>query len=44
MKRSSAGMAKAKMQIHQKKPSPRHMLIGLDHDDESIGTWQQIYY
>ena len=42
MKRSSAIMAKAKMQIHLTKPSPRHMLIGLDHDDEVIGTWQPI--
>ena len=44
IKRSREGIAKVKMQIDLTKPIPRHVWIGLDNDDDTIGVCQPVEY
>lgn len=37
-------MAKVKMSIDQTKPRPRHVCIGLDNDDDTIGVLHPTEY
>ncbi|KAH0684401.1 hypothetical protein KY285_021903 [Solanum tuberosum] len=44
IKRTRASMAKVKVQIDLTKDRPRHVWIGLDYEDLTIGRWQPIEY
>uniref|UniRef100_M1DND0 Ta11-like non-LTR retroelement protein n=1 Tax=Solanum tuberosum TaxID=4113 RepID=M1DND0_SOLTU len=44
IKRTRATMAKVKVQVDLTKDRPRHIWIGLDEEDLSIGRWQSIEY
>ncbi|KAK4729616.1 hypothetical protein R3W88_022604 [Solanum pinnatisectum] len=44
IKRTRASMAKVKVQIDLTKARPRHVWIGLDDEDLTIGRWQTIEY
>ncbi|KAH0736216.1 hypothetical protein KY290_011893 [Solanum tuberosum] len=44
IKRTRASMAKVKVQIDLTKDRPRHIWIGLDDEDLTIGRWQPIEY
>ncbi|KAH0736057.1 hypothetical protein KY285_011764 [Solanum tuberosum] len=44
IKRTRASMAKVKVQVDLTKTRPRHVWIGLDDDDLTIGRWQSIEY
>ncbi|KAG5605799.1 hypothetical protein H5410_027291, partial [Solanum commersonii] len=44
IKRTRASMAKVKVQIDLTKDRPRHVWIGLDEEDLTIGRWQTIEY
>ncbi|KAG5568560.1 hypothetical protein H5410_064421 [Solanum commersonii] len=44
IKRTRASMAKVKVQVDLTKARPRHVWIGLDEEDLTIGRWQTIEY
>uniref|UniRef100_M1DW45 LINE-type retrotransposon LIb DNA, complete sequence, Insertion at the S14 site n=1 Tax=Solanum tuberosum TaxID=4113 RepID=M1DW45_SOLTU len=44
IKRARASMAKVKVQVDLTKTTPRHVWIGLDDEDLTIGRWQPIEY
>lgn len=44
IKRTRASMAKVKVQVDLTKDRPRHVWIGLDDEDLTIGRWQAIEY
>uniref|UniRef100_M1DPI2 Endonuclease/exonuclease/phosphatase n=1 Tax=Solanum tuberosum TaxID=4113 RepID=M1DPI2_SOLTU len=44
IKRTRASMAKVKVQVDLTKARPRHVWIGLDDEDLTIGRWQPIEY
>ncbi|KAK4716303.1 hypothetical protein R3W88_014641 [Solanum pinnatisectum] len=44
IKRTRASMAKVKVQVDLTKARPRHVWIGLDDEDLTIGRWQAIEY
>ncbi|KAH0712245.1 hypothetical protein KY289_008204 [Solanum tuberosum] len=44
IKRTRASMAKVKVQVDLTKARPKHVWIGLDEDDLTIGRWQTIEY
>ncbi|KAH0748235.1 hypothetical protein KY290_027467 [Solanum tuberosum] len=44
IKRTRASMAKVKVQVDLTKTKPRHVWIGLDDEDLTIGRWQPIEY
>uniref|UniRef100_M1D937 Non-LTR retroelement reverse transcriptase n=1 Tax=Solanum tuberosum TaxID=4113 RepID=M1D937_SOLTU len=44
IKRTRASMAKVKVQVDLTKARPRHLWIGLDEKDLTIGRWQTIEY
>uniref|UniRef100_M1DDB9 Glycosyltransferase PglE n=2 Tax=Solanum tuberosum TaxID=4113 RepID=M1DDB9_SOLTU len=44
IKRTRASMAKVKVQVDLTKTRPRHVWIGLDDEDLTIGRWQPIEY
>jgi len=44
IKRTRASMAKVKVQVDLTKARPRHIWIGLDDEDLTIGRWQPIEY
>ncbi|KAH0737774.1 hypothetical protein KY290_036479 [Solanum tuberosum] len=44
IKRTRASMAKVKVQVDLTKTRPRHVWIGLDEEDLTIGRWQPIEY
>ncbi|KAG5580328.1 hypothetical protein H5410_050955 [Solanum commersonii] len=44
IKRTRASMAKVKVQVDLTKAIPRHVWIGLDEEDLTIGRWQTIEY
>uniref|UniRef100_M1D8N9 Ta11-like non-LTR retroelement protein n=1 Tax=Solanum tuberosum TaxID=4113 RepID=M1D8N9_SOLTU len=44
IKRTRASMAKVKVQVDLTKARPRHVWIGLDEEDLTIGRWQPIEY
>ncbi|KAG5568245.1 hypothetical protein H5410_064740 [Solanum commersonii] len=44
IKRTRASMAKVKVQVDLTKDRPRHVWIGLDDEDLTIGRWQPIEY
>ncbi|KAH0768928.1 hypothetical protein KY290_012909 [Solanum tuberosum] len=44
IKRTTASMAKVKVQVDLTKARPRHIWIGLDDEDLTIGRWQPIEY
>ncbi|KAG5599178.1 hypothetical protein H5410_030548 [Solanum commersonii] len=44
IKRTRASMAKVKVQVDLTKARPRHVWIGLDEEDLTIGRWQTIDY
>ncbi|KAG5599229.1 hypothetical protein H5410_030599 [Solanum commersonii] len=44
IRRTRASMAKVKVQVDLTKARPRHVWIGLDEEDLTIGRWQTIEY
>ncbi|KAG5631341.1 hypothetical protein H5410_003058 [Solanum commersonii] len=44
IKRTRASMAKVKVQVYLTKSRPRHVWIGLDDEDLTIGRWQPMEY